>query len=244
MANVKSLVQMGAAMMGLQSAGSVFHAIVDDFDKSRQYSAKVVEDLFKMRGAIRELAALRGEMGVTGPTAAHVLGVSAQTLQSTEEVNQMEQAGLGVGELAIGKTISKGEFDKAMVAAGKMQTLEGGSSDAYGRLTGQIALQSDHQMNAAEVQARLDRLFKIQQPGGFTNMSHAASQFAELNGHIMNQILTPEQAMGTLSAFSVSSPGQAATKTTNSSERLSAIKSGLAAGKSTLSWRPRRLLSI
>jgi hypothetical protein len=149
-----------------------------------------------------------------GPTTAHVLGVQAQTLQSAEDVNSMEQSGLGIGELAIGKTISKENFDKSMVAAGRMQTLEGGSASAYGALTGQIALQSDHMLSPEEVQARINQMYEIQKPGGFTNMSQAIEQNSQLSQLVMNGILTPEQSMGTLSAFSaVGPPGQAATTT-------------------------------
>ena len=222
-ASLKSLVQMSAAMVGLQSVSGVFTAMAHDMDKTSAYAMKTAEDLFKIRGALRELAALRGEMGTTGPTTAHVLGVQAQTLQTTEEVTAMESAALGIGELAIGvkengkleagKSMTREDFDKALISAGKMATLEGGSADAYGALTGQIALQSDHELSPEEMQARLDRMFKIQQPGGFRNMTQAASQFADVNDLVMNKIVTAEQAMGLNSAFSVSSPGQAATMT-------------------------------
>jgi hypothetical protein len=250
-----ALIQTGAAMMGLQSASAVISGVKAELDKAAANAQKTAEEILKMPGAIRELAALRGELsgpaevvaqrrsgflarrfagghkvsgwkarptqivlrshlGAMGPTTDHVLGVQAQTLQSAEDVNSMEQSGLGIGELAIGKTISKENFDKSMVAAGRMQTLEGGSASAYGALTGQLALQSDHMLSPEEVQARINRMYEIQKPGGFTNMSQAIEQNSQLSQLVMNGILTPEQSMGTLSAFSaVGPPGQAATTT-------------------------------
>jgi hypothetical protein len=210
---IKGYLSMGAAMMGLSSGRAVVSAVVGELDRTVASAQKAAEQLFTIRGAVRELAALRGEMGKTGPTAAHVLGMQAKTLQSTDEVNQMEQAAIGIGDLAIGKTISKADFDKSLESAGKMATLEGGSADAYGALTGQIALQSDHILSPEEHQARLNRLFLIQQPGGFKNMSQAAGQFSQLNGLVMNKILTAEEGMGLVSAFSTS--GQAASSGTD-----------------------------
>ena len=214
MGGVKSPVQMGAAMMGQQSASAVISGFKAELDKAAANAQKTAEETLKMPGAIRELAALRGELGATGPTTAHVLGMQAQTLQSAEDVNLMERSGLGIGELAIGKTISQETFDKSMVAAGRMQTLEGGSASAYGALTGQIALQSDHMLSPEEVRACINRMYEIQEPGGVTNMSQAIEQNSQLRQFVMNGILTPEQSMGTLSAFSaVGPPGQAATTT-------------------------------
>lgn len=212
-AGIISITKMGAAFLGLQSASQIVSTFVDHFDKIRLYAGKTADDVQRMRESLRELAALRGEMGITGPTLAHVSDVTRQTLQRPQEVEAMEQAAIGVGELAIGKSISKGEFDKSLVAAGRMQTLEGGSSDAYGQMVGQIALQSDHEMKAEEVEARLDRMFKIQQPGGFRTFTQASQQYAQLNPLVMNKILSPEEAMGTLSAFSVSNPAEASSKT-------------------------------
>jgi hypothetical protein len=213
MASITNFVKMGAAMVGLQSGHAMLQSLVGDLDKMAAYSQKTAEELLKIRGLMRELAALRGEMGTTGTTVAHVMATAAQTLQTPQEVNQMEQAALGIGELAIGDTISKEDFEKALISSGKMATLEGGSADAYGALVGQLAIQSDHKLSPEEAQARLYRMFMIQQPGGFRNMTQAAGQFAELNPLIMNKILTAEEAMGTLSAFSVGKPGQAATMT-------------------------------
>jgi hypothetical protein len=138
--------------------------------------------------------------------------------QATLTASQMQGVkslkGLGIGEVAIGKTISKENFDKSMVPAGRMQTLEGGNAGLYGAVTGQIALQSDHMLSPEEVQARINRMYEIQKPGGFTNMSQAIEQDSQQSQLVMNGILTPEQSMGTLSAFSaVGPPGQAATTT-------------------------------
>jgi hypothetical protein len=135
-------------------------------------------------------------------------------LTASQMQGEKSLTGLGIGELAIGKTISQETFDKSMVAAGRMQTLEGGSASAYGALTGQIALQSDHMLSPEEVRACINRMYEIQEPGGVTNMSLAIEQNSQLSQFVMNGILTPEQSMGTLSAFSADvPPGQAATTT-------------------------------
>jgi hypothetical protein len=213
MESVSGFLKMGAAMIGLESGKAMVSGVVGELDRTTAAAFKTAEELFKIRGAVRELAALRGEMGHTGPTAAHVLSMQSKTLQSSEDVNAMEQSAIGIGELAIGKTISREDFDTALESVGKMATLEGGSSDAYGALLGQTALQSDHKLTPEEAQARIHRLFQIQQPGGFRNMSQAAGQFSQMNGLIMNKILSPEEAMGTLSAFSVGNAGSAGTDT-------------------------------
>jgi hypothetical protein len=207
-----SIGKMGAAMMGLSSAQGIVQMFADRMQQIREYTNKTADDMQRMRDSMRELQALRGELGVTGHGVSHVYSVASKTLQNAADVQAMESAGLGVGELAIGKTISKADFDKAMIAAGKMQTLEGGNADAYGQLMGQIALQAKGQLSPAEAEGRLNKLFQIQQPGGFKNMSQAASQYAKLNPMVMNDIYSQEEAMSMLSAMSVSSPDEAATK--------------------------------
>jgi len=204
--------KFAAGMAALQALAPVASTFAEHFSKIRTDAFKAAEEVMRMRGAVRELQALRGEMGQTGGGVSHVFDIARQTLQSPEQVQQMEAAGLGVGELALKTDKDRAEFEKAMVAAGKFQTLEGGSSSAYGQMMGQIALQSRGSINAAEMEARANRLFKIQQPGGFRNMESALQQYSGLNALVMNDVYTPEEAMGLASAFSVSSPNEAGTK--------------------------------
>jgi hypothetical protein len=209
--SISGIVSMGAAMLGLKSAQEVTSAFVGQFDKISQFAFKTAEDILKMRGAVRELAALRGELGSTGPTAAHVFDMQAKTLLSTEDATAMEQEALGVGELAIGKTTSREDFMKALESTGKLATMEGGSAKAYGALQGQLYLQADHQMSPEELQARMERMRHIIQPGAFSSLGQAQEQFGEMNGLVQNGIVSSEQGMGMLSAFSLSSKGQAGT---------------------------------
>jgi len=207
-----AIAKFGAAMLGLQSAQQIVSTFVAHFDKIREDAFKATEDVMRMRGAVRELQALRGEMGQTGKGVSHVFDIARQTLQSTEDVQAMEQEGLGTGELAIKDDADKAEFAKAMVAAGRMQTVFGGSAAPYGKMMGQIALQSKGPLDAANMEGQANRLFQIQQPGGFRNMESALKQYSSLNPLVMNGVYTPEEAMGLASAFSVSSPEEAGTK--------------------------------
>lgn len=222
---VKSLVQMSAAFLGLQSAAAFIGGVSAELGKAAAFAQKTAEEVLSLRGSLRDLAALRGEVGKTGPVTGHVMSVAAQTLQTPEQVNAAELAGRGIGELAIGKrdangklekgkTITSEDFDKALVSAGKLATVTASDSKALGALTGQLALQADHELSPAEMEGQLQKMFNIQQPGGFENIGQAAGQYGELGGLVMNKILTGPEAMGTLSAFSAAGPpGQAATKT-------------------------------
>ena len=206
------LLKASAAMVGFQSMGSLLSGIVTHFDKIRMDAFHAAEDVLRMRGAIRELAALRGDLGKTGPTMAHVLGISAQTLQTPEEAQHMEEAGLGIGELAIGPggKMTRAEFEKSLISAGKMQTMEGGPAEAYGAMVGQLPPSSKENLTADQMQGKMNRMFQIQQPGGFKNFGQAAQQYAKIQPLIQSGVLTEEQGMGLLSAMSVSSPEESA----------------------------------
>ena len=212
-----SVGKLGASMMGLSSAQSIVIAFVEHFDAIRRDAYDASKYIQSMRESVRELQALRDEMGHTGAGVAHVLEMTTKTLQKPGEVQAMESAGLGVGELGIGegkdKAMTRAEFTEALTAAGKMQTMEGGDPGAYGQMIGQIILQAKQHMTPEEAEGRLNRLYEIQKPGGFKTMSQAMGQYAKLNPLVSNDIYSPEEAMGLASAFSVSSPEEAATKT-------------------------------
>jgi hypothetical protein len=213
MDGVAAVGKFGAAMLGLQGAQQIVSVLGDTFAKIRQNAFEAAKSVQQMRGDVRELQALRNQMGQTGPGVSHVFDIARQTLQSPEQVQQMEQAGLGVGELALKNAKDREEFTKAIVAAGRFQAIEGGDAGAYGQMMGQIALQSKGPINAADMEARAYKLFQIQQPGGFRTMSQAMGQYSKLNALVQNGIYTPEEAMSLASAFSVSSPEEAATRT-------------------------------
>jgi hypothetical protein len=208
-----SLISFAGAQQALGAAGNIAREMVQHFDKIRQDAAQAAKDVQSMRESFRELAALRNEMSTRGATLAHLMQVSTRTLQRPQEVKEMEEAGLGIGELALGPqgTMSREEFTKALEAAGKMQTMEGGPAGAYGAMVGQIALSSKEKLDAAGMQGRLNRMFQIQQPGGFRNFGQAAAQYGRIQPLIQAGVLTPEQGMGLLSAFSTASPEEAAT---------------------------------
>jgi hypothetical protein len=206
-----SVAKMTAGMLGMSSVESVIGQISGHFAKIRQDGFKAAEDVLRMRGIIRELTALRGEMGSNGPTLAHVMSIAARTLQTPKEAGQMESAGLGIGELALGPggNMTREAFEKAMIAAGRMQTMEGGPAEAYGAMMGQLAISATGPMTAEDAQAKLYKMFQIQQPGGFKNFGQAASQFAKIQPLIQSGVLTAEQGMSLLSTFSVASPEEA-----------------------------------
>jgi hypothetical protein len=205
----ESIKGIGGSFVALAGAAGTF---AGHFDKIRTDAFHAAEDVMRMRSAVRELQALRDQMGQTGPGVAHVMEGASQTLLRPEEFQQLESAGLGVGELAIKDDKDRAQFDKAMVAAGRMAAMEGGDPGAYGQMMGQIALQAKGPLDAETMEAQANRLYEIQKPGGFKDMTQALKQYSGLNAYVMNGIYSPEQAMGLASAFSVSSPDEAGTR--------------------------------
>jgi hypothetical protein len=212
MAGVKSVGSMALAFAGMSSASSIMGSVSDSLDKTHQYATKTAEDIFRIRGLVRELAAMRGDLGSTGPTAGNVLALQSKTLQSTEDVIAMTAQAEGIGQLAIGDTISRADFNKSLEATGKLATMEGGPAEAYGALQGNMLLGLDHKVGPEELQARLERMRHIIAPGAFTGLGQAQAQFGEMNGLVQNQIVTQEQAMGMISAFSLSGKDKAGTR--------------------------------
>ena len=207
---VRQAIAMSGAMLAVQSAEAVFQILVEHAEKFRKYLFDSAEKLADLRAAIRELAALRGDLGVTGPTAAAVLAVGAKTLQTPEDVKKTEETFRGVAEVAIGKSIRKEDIPRMIEGIGKFATLEGGDAGAHGTLAAQIALQSGHMLSAEEMQARSKRMFAIQQPGAFVNLTQAVGQSKQLNPDVMSGVLSGEEAMGLASAFSLNNPESAA----------------------------------
>jgi hypothetical protein len=208
---IKSIAQMAAGFAGLSSAGAIIGGISRELDRAAAYAQKTAEEILRIRGGVRELAALRGELGQTGPTTGNLAAMSAQTLQTPEEAMQTQQTFLGVAELAVGKSIDKNTRDQLAISAGKFQSLEGGDPSAHGTLMGQVALQSKGKLTQKEAEARAYRIHNILQPGAFKNDSQGLEQVSQLNGYVMSGVLSDVQAAGLSSAFSLDNPGSAAT---------------------------------
>jgi hypothetical protein len=79
-AQTVAVLKMVAGLAGLNGASTALSTIVDHFDKIRVDAFHAAEDVMRMRGAVRELAALRDEMGKTGGTMAHVMEGASKTL--------------------------------------------------------------------------------------------------------------------------------------------------------------------
>jgi hypothetical protein len=107
--------------------------------------------------------------------------------------------------------MTREDFNKLMESAGRMQILEGGSPKAYGMTAGQVALNARGKITPEEGQARLDQLFRIQQPGRFESFTQAAEQNAKSSGLVRSGVLSEVENAGLNSAFSVDSPGEAST---------------------------------
>jgi hypothetical protein len=212
--SVLGIASMAAGMVGLQSASGFLAATEEQFKKIEGDAAKTAEEILRMRNLVRELAALRGDMGQSGETTAEVMAMSAKTLQSPEEVIAMQQHALGTGELAIGRTISRKEFMKGLEAAGKQQSMEGSDAGAYGDIAGLLALESKKKnLSGEELQALVGREFDIQQPGRFASFAQAAAQRAKLTGYVQAGDLPGEEASRLNSFFSLAGPEEAGTAT-------------------------------
>ncbi len=210
---VSAVGRFGAAMLGLQGVQQIISTISDAFAKVRMDALKSAEAVATMRGDLLSLQALRGQTGNTGPGISHVFDIAKETLQDTADVKAMEEAGRGIGELAIGPkgSMTSAEFDKAMIAAGKASVLERMEPGAAGQMMGQIALQAKGHLSPEEAEGRFNKLLEIQRPGGFRNATQFSQQYAKMAPLVQNDVLSQEQAAGLLSGMSVVSPDEAAT---------------------------------
>ena len=208
------LTNIAGATLGVSSLSTAIGYVVDAFNAAKQAAmdaGKFVEDY---RQNLKELAFLKGQPGATAPIVQGDLDFRSKTLQDQNSSRATQEAFLNTAAISIdsGATrakMSKQEAEGAMVFAGRMQSMAGGSGDAWGKLAGIIpSTESKERVSAEDVKRRL---FQMTQIGSIGAASPA--QFAEqmagtayLTQTGAYKDLARQAAVG--SAISLSAPGE------------------------------------
>ncbi len=130
---VSAFAGVGAVIAGVKG-------IADYFDQIRRDTIDAVKETIHFREVVLELAAMKGELGKSGPETGRQLAIVAQTAQNPEDSLAMSKAAEGAAQATIGKNISREAYDKGYLAAAKLQAMEGpGAGTAYGDLYGTLA---------------------------------------------------------------------------------------------------------
>ena len=198
---------MLAGFGGLTMAVNSVKGAFDSANKAAIDSAKLVRDY---RESLRELAMLKGMTGQDTELVKQQLKLRGQTLQTAGEATEFQLQALGAGEAAIGKNISKEEWEKLVVMGGQFQAAEGGSPAAHGLLTGMMPRLFGGKRTAADLFGKEAELYSIFQPGGGT-YSQRVEQYLKSAPLISAGLYSPQEAAALQSGFSQTAPAESAT---------------------------------
>lgn len=203
---------VGSYVAAFASVGAVTGVLKSWSDYMSQLKKETFESVaatLDYRDAILELQALKGRLGGSSEGLAESLRLRSETLQSAPEATRMQQAGYGAGQAAIGRTITKADYDAFEVSVGKLQKMEHSDAGAYGSLEGTLALEAKKGDTAEDLKGRFYKEYQVQQPGKFSTFAQYAQQRSEASHYVQNDVLKPEEAAGLLSAFSMGNPESA-----------------------------------
>ena len=199
------------ALTGFAGLATVIGSVKAAFESANKAaidSAKLVRDY---RESLRELAMLKGMTGQDTELVKQQMKLRGQTLQTAGEATEFQLQALGAGEAAIGKNISKTEWEKLMVMGGQFQAAEGGAASAHGLLTGMMPrLMGGNNQTAEQLFGKEAELYSIFQPGGGT-YSQRVDQYLKSAPLISAGLYSPQEAAALHSAFSQTAPDQSAT---------------------------------
>lgn len=214
------VVQVGsfvAGMAGFSSLTSIVDQFAENWRRLKQNVVDATGVLQDYRRDLLELATLKDRAGRTGEEMADNLRFRALTGQTAAQATQFQMEAIGAGEAAVDtadskRKISKSEFDAAMIDFAKMQVVHGGSASAYGGTLGLLANLGDERKTAEGLSTEMGALYKIAQPGRFSNTSQAFDQFAKGAGYVKSGVLSPREVMALTSSYSIEEPDAAATR--------------------------------
>jgi hypothetical protein len=205
---------ISAASVAMKGATLVFDYFVTKFATMRTEIGLNIASLEDYRKVVLQLAALKDKLGGTTTETKENLLFRAETLQSRQTATQFQEAVVGAGESAVkdaqGKgLISREEFNKLMMMAGKFQAAEGGAAETHGTLAGMLPmLMGKQDVTAKEAFQKEQQLYAILKPGGATftsGMSQLLKQSPLITSGLYGQ--GPEgvsKAASLLSAFTLS----------------------------------------
>jgi hypothetical protein len=208
-----------AAVMGWMGAyatiGTVIQGvkgIADYMDQIRRDTFSAAQEVIGFRKEVLELAAMKDQLGQSGPETAGQLVFRSKTLQTRQAALAMSTAAEGAGQAAIGVNISREAFREGLEGIGKLQAMEQSDPRAYGKFAATIALQAQPGTTAGQMKGTANKLFNIQKPGGFESFAQFAKQNAETSSFVQNKIYTDAENAALLSALSLNNPETAATR--------------------------------
>jgi hypothetical protein len=187
----------------MQVATKVLDAIVTCMDQAQDSIRKAATDSTLLESSLREIVAMKGRLGHTGPEALANLKTRAQTLQSSDEVKNFQETMEGSGGSSIDNLISRSDFDKLAIKAGSFQAAEGGNAATHGQLAGMMPALMGRKVNDKEAFGKEQQLYNILQPGGasFSSGIDQLLKVAPLTSAGVYKDIADEAAV--LSAFSV-----------------------------------------
>jgi hypothetical protein len=214
---VGAFVGIGAVVMAVQ-------AIASHWDAIRRDTIDAVKEALHFREVVMELAAMKGELGKTGPEVGRQMTIVAQTAQREDDALRMSKQSEGAAQAAIDHNLTREAYNVGFIEAAKLQAMEGpGSGGAYGDLYGTLALEAEKGTTGPQMAARFNKEFRIQQPGKFASMGEYAKQRQELSGYVQSGMLTAEDTAALLAGASLASnPQEAATHLRQGMSSLSA----------------------
>lgn len=203
-------------MIGLSSASAVFTEIEAGFQRVRDNVFRSTELLHEFQETLLELATLKDRMGDTAGESVDALKFQAATGQTRADAVGLQTGILGVAEAAVrGGKIDQAGVGQIGVGVGRLQAVMGGDAGAFGYLAGQIINQTpagpDGKVDPQKVVQEFAAMQKLAQPGG-PGFSSLARQYAKASGYVGNGLASPREAMGTISALSISEGEEAGTR--------------------------------
>ncbi|WP_165251177.1 hypothetical protein [Paludisphaera soli] len=203
-------------MVGLTSAAAVLGEIDAGFTRIRENVFRSTDLMQEFRQTLLELAALKDRIGDTSAEAVDTLRFQAQTGQTRADAVGLQEGILGVGEAAVrGGKIDQAGVRGVGVGVGRIQAAIGGDAGAFGYLAGQLLNQMPAgpggTLDPNAVVDEFAAMQKLAQPGG-PGFASLARQYAKASGYVGNGIASPREAMGAISALSISEGEEAGTR--------------------------------
>lgn len=203
-------------MIGLSSASAVFDEITAGFQRVRDNVYKSTNLLHDFQETLLELATLKDRLGDTSGEAVDLLRFQAATGQTRADAVGLQTGILGIAEASVrGGRIDQAGVRGVGMGVGRLQAVMGGDANAFGYLAGQIINQMpagpDGRVDPKAAIQEFAAMEALARPGG-PGFSSLARQYSKASGYVGNGIATPREAMGTISALSISEGEEAGTR--------------------------------
>jgi len=219
---VSSMTSIIGAMGGLTSVTAVVSALADQWQAVKAEQAEAVRGATDYRELLREIASLKGMPNVNTETIRQEFDFRRKTGMAAGDATKLQIGARGMAASVIDEPgfpgrISQGEFDTALVSAGKLQALKNVDATQMGKLAGAVTMYgdagADSRMSADEIKEQLVSLFKVGDIGTFDDAGQYASALTKAAPSVQaGDFSSLGQLGGFLSAMSMTGPGEVNTK--------------------------------